>query len=196
MVDDRIRVYNSRLAVFHVRCSLFTMADRTPILIIDSDDEMDGTPNPEPQRPPLSSEAIRETMQYVPTRPAGTRIRRAGELSLQELVALSQELKALEEHTQQPVTMDDFRRMIQNVFDGWDTSYALGRPPVLSALRASKWASGVFLFEQIIMSHRYPILIIDSDDEQDVAPVPAPIRVQNAENFDPNAEMGPDERLD
>ena len=23
--------------------------------------------------------------------------------------------------------------MIQNVFDGWDTSYALGRPPALSA---------------------------------------------------------------
>ena len=84
------------------------MADQDPILIIDSDDEMEDTPNPEPQRPLLSSDAIRDTMQYVPSRPAGTRIRRAGELSLQELVALSQELKALEEHTHQPVTMDDF----------------------------------------------------------------------------------------
>ena len=124
------------------------MADRTPILIIDGDDEMEDNPNSEPQRPLLSSEAIRDTMQYLPTRPPGTRIRRAGELSLQELVALSQELKALEEHTHQPVTMDDFRRMIQNVFDGWDTSYALGRPPALSArqfdssiVRASKSAS-------------------------------------------------------
>ena len=84
------------------------MADRTPILIIDGDDEMEDNPNSEPQRPLLSSEAIRDTMQYLPTRPPGTRIRRAGELSLQELVALSQELKALEEHTHQPVTMDDF----------------------------------------------------------------------------------------
>ncbi|RFN53455.1 hypothetical protein FIE12Z_2280 [Fusarium flagelliforme] len=93
------------------------MAGRTPILIIDSDDEMDDTPtpNPEPQnqRPSLSSDAIRQTMQYLPTRQPGTRIRSATELSLQELVALSQELKALEEHTSQPITMDDFQRMIQ-----------------------------------------------------------------------------------
>ncbi|CAG7563674.1 unnamed protein product, partial [Fusarium equiseti] len=90
-------------------------------------------PSPEPpdQRPPLGSIAIHDTMQYLPVRQPGTRIRTATQLSLQELVALSQKLKALEEHTSQPVTMDDFRRMLQNVFDGWDTSFTLGRPPAL-----------------------------------------------------------------
>lgn len=50
------------------------------------------------------------------------------------------------------------------------------------------------------MAHHHPILIIDRDDEMDVAsvraPVPASVRVQNAENLDPNAEIGPDEVRD
>ncbi|KAL4722018.1 hypothetical protein ACLX1H_011213 [Fusarium chlamydosporum] len=113
------------------------MAQREPIIILDDDDN---DPHPPPPRAPqgrrrnapahISFDTIRSTMQWILRHPPDVPIYEEGQLTPQELHTLAQILQSLEQHTQILVTMDDFRRMLSNAFDGWDSSCPAGHPPV------------------------------------------------------------------
>ncbi|KAH7185100.1 uncharacterized protein B0J16DRAFT_371951 [Fusarium flagelliforme] len=116
------------------------MTARRPITI-DSDNEMSDAPAPvrcrhnvdnfDP-RAALGPDEVRDMIPHVQSRNAGTPIFNQHQMTLQELLCLTQILKSLQHRTEQPVAMLNFRSILEYSFNGWNTTHHVGHPPALA----------------------------------------------------------------
>ncbi|KAI1071591.1 hypothetical protein LB507_005003 [Fusarium sp. FIESC RH6] len=128
------------------------MTARQPIVIIEDEDDENNAPLPRPQSPhaPLSFDEIHDTMQYAQSRHPGVSIFNQHQLTVHELHALTRLLRSLEQHNGIPVTMRDFRRMLEKAFNGWNTNCPIANPPVLPV---RKFADSRILVGSLTQDH-------------------------------------------
>ncbi|KAJ4128145.1 hypothetical protein NW768_008429 [Fusarium equiseti] len=85
-------------------------------------------------RATLGPDEVRDMIPHVQAPNAGTPIFNQHQMTVQEILCLTQILNSLPGRTRHPVTMADLHSMLNYTFNGWDTSQDAGHPPALVEL--------------------------------------------------------------